>query len=367
MRLKELASVLGLSATQVSRALAGYPDVSAVTRERVAAAAQAHSYVPNRAGRMLVSGRSDFVGMLLPLQTDEIIDAYLGEFIVGLADGLTRRGRDLFLAAVPKGQDDLTVLRHLVDSQRADAVVIYRVTEDDPRARFLIDRRIPFVAHGRMRTPAGRYAWFDTDDTAAFARVTRQLIALGHRRFAVFGPKEPFSYARFRRDGVSSALAEAGLALAPEAEIAAPVADREAVARAADQLLQLDPRPTAVFGLKDQFALAVLGTAHRTGLRVPKDLSVIGFGDVPVAAYADPPLSTFAQKARAGAETVAEMVIDGLEHGIETVEPRLVDPEFIARASHGPAPSPRRRKPRAPRDNAPGEASGIITSRERRP
>jgi len=342
--LKHLASDLGLSITTVSRALAGYSDVSAETRRRVVIAAEASNYVPNRAGRMLVSGRSDFVGMLLPVSGDEIIDSYLSEFLVGLSNGLTRRGRDLFLAAVPRDEDDLVVLRHLVNSQRADAIVLYRTYCDDPRARFLLERRVPFTSHGRTLTQDMNYAWFDTDGHAAFDLATRLLLDLGHTDFAFFGPTQAYAYAHFRRRGLEDALRAHGLGLRPDRIVNAPAGDRDAIAAAAEALLDLSPRPTAILGAKDQFALALLTAAARRGISVPDQLSVIGFDDLPVAAYAAPPLSTFAQRMVESAEIVADMIVDRLEGGPRAVAPRLIEPQFIARASHGPAPGRPRRK-----------------------
>ena len=223
--LKHLASELGLSITTVSRALAGYSDVSAETRARVVTVARANEYVPNRAGRMLVSGRSDFIGMLLPVRGDEIIDSYLSEFLVGLTTGLSRRGRDLFLAAVAPGEDDLTVLRHMVDSQRADGIVLYRTFCDDPRARFLADRRVPFTSHGRTLTLDASYAWVDTDGEGAFALAARQLIDLGHTEFAFFGPTQPYAYAYFRQRGLETTLRDCGLRLCPDRIVTAPAGD----------------------------------------------------------------------------------------------------------------------------------------------
>jgi LacI family transcriptional regulator, galactose operon repressor len=352
--LKHLASDLGLSITTVSRALAGYSDVSAETRRRVMMAAEASNYVPNSAARMLVSGRSDFIGMLLPVRGDEIIDSYLSEFIVGLSNGLTRRGRDLFLAAVPRDEDDLVVLRHLVDSRRADAIVLYRTFVDDPRARFLLERRVPFISHGRTLTQDMNYAWIDTDGHTAFATATRLLLDLGHTEFAFFGPTQPYAYAHFRQRGVEDALHERGLPLDPTRILTAPTGDRNAMAEAADRLLDRSPRPTAVLGAKDKFALAILEAAARRGIAVPDQLSVIGFDDLPVAAYAAPALSTFAQRMTESAEIVADMIADRLELGPQAVAPRLIESEFIARASHGPAPDPRRTTPRRPTQNRKG-------------
>jgi len=337
-RLKELAQGLGLSITTVSRALGGYPDVSHKTRERVIQAAQALRYVPSRAGRMLVSGRSDFIGMMLPIRGD-IVDAFLGVFMTGLADRLSERGRDLILATVAPGHDHLTVLRNLIDGQRVDALVINRLIQDDPRVPFLLKRRFPFVAHGRVLKAAKPYPWVDTNGEKAMADAADMLMDLGHTHFAVIGPAEPYSYSYFRRRGLARALERRGLALRSEAIVEAPQGDKPATLQAAERLFDLEPRPTAIVGLTDILACAVLEVARHRGIRVPDQLSVVGYDDVPIAAYADPPLSTFNQRGRESARIVADMVVECLERGMQAVSPRLLEAEFVSRRSHGPAPT----------------------------
>ena len=211
----------------------------------------------------------------------------------GLSNGLMRRGRDLVLTTVPPGQDDLTMLRHLIDSQRVDGIVMHRVTQDDPCVRFLLERDIPFVTLGRMLAPHAPHPWFDMDAETAFCSATQTLLDLGHRDFAVFGPSEPYSYAAIRRLGVERALAGAGLTLPPHRVIKAPVPDPNAIAMAAEKLLSAPNRPTAVLAILDKYALAIVEAAHRLNLSVPDDLSVIGFGDIPQAEFSNPPLSTF--------------------------------------------------------------------------
>jgi LacI family transcriptional regulator len=122
--LKELAEHLDVSITTVSRALADHPKIALKTRQRVAAAAREHGYVPNVAARQLASGRSGFAGLVLPVRGPNFVDSYIGEFVTGLGEGLVERGMDLFLATAPAGQSELSVLRHVVDSGRADGVVL---------------------------------------------------------------------------------------------------------------------------------------------------------------------------------------------------------------------------------------------------
>jgi LacI family transcriptional regulator len=342
-RLKELAAELGLSITTVSRALAGYSDVAAATRARVAAAAERLGYVPSRVGRMLVSGRTDFVGMVLPVRDGRMIDPFVGAFVTGLSEGLAGHGRDLFIGTVPGNRPELDVIKHIVESARADALVLFRTEIDDARVGYLIDRRFPFISHGRALAETRSYLWFDTDGEAAFGEAVRLLVGLGHRDFALLTVAEPYSFAALRRRGAEAALAAAGLAMPPAAIISVPMLDRDAVLAASRTILGLSPRPSAVLCVTDTLALAVLETAESLGVSVPDEVSVIGFDDVPVSAYSRPPLSTFDQRARQSANAVADMIVAALGNGAEAVEPRLVQPAFVSRGSHGPAPTSRRR------------------------
>src|SRR3954451_19773162 len=113
LTLRELASRLDLSIATVSRALAGDRAIAAGTRERVAEAADRYGYVPNIAARQLVSGRSGFVGFVMPVRGPNFIDSYLGEFITGLGEGLVGRGIDMFIATAQPGRSELSVLRHV--------------------------------------------------------------------------------------------------------------------------------------------------------------------------------------------------------------------------------------------------------------
>ncbi len=336
--LKQLASELGVSITTVSRALAGYGDVSAETRARVELIARKRGYVPSRIGRMLVSGRTDFIGMVLPVRGGHLIDAFLGQFVVGLSEGFALQGRDLFLAPATGTESELDVLRHIVDGDRADAIILNRLEFDDARTHFLIERGFPFVTHGRLLTDSGPFAWFDTDGEAAFAEAARLLLSLGHRRFGLITIAEPFTFAHLRRRGLEQALGEAGLTLPPAAVFKVPMFDHEAALVAADRLLAQENAPTAILGITDAQALAVLEMCRNRSIAVPDRLSVIGFDNVPVAAYASPPLTTFDQNARESAAVMASMITELLDNPEAMVSPRLMMPEFVMRGSHGPVP-----------------------------
>lgn len=340
-RLKELSSELGLSITTVSRALAGYSDVSAATRERVRESAERHGYIPSRAGRMLVSGSSGFVGLVVPLRDSQFIDAFLGEFIVGLSQALTESGRDLAITTAAKDRREIDVMRHVVNGQQADGVVVNRTLIDDDRVSYLIDQHVPFVVHGRVPGETRPHIWFDTDGAAAFDQAVRMLIDLGHRQFGLMTFSEPLAFTHFRRQGMIAALDDNGLTLPDDAIASVARFDEDEIGRAAERLLTLQSRPTAILCATDALAIKLIEVAAELSIDVPGDMSVIGFDNLPVSAYATPGITTFDQRIQDSAINVANMLITLIDEGIGAVQPRLVKADFIARGSHGPVPSAR--------------------------
>ncbi|MGP9820049.1 LacI family DNA-binding transcriptional regulator [Salinarimonas sp. NSM] len=338
-RLKELSRELGLSITTVSRALAGYSDVSATTRERVREAATRSGYVPNRAGRALKSGQTGFVGLVVPVRDAQFIDAFLGEFVMGLGEALAEAGRDLALTTATRRQEEMDVLAHVVNAGQVDGMVVSRATCEDLRVGYLIERGVPFVLHGRVLGETRPHAWLDTDGAAAFGEAARRLLALGHRRFGLLTYSDPMTFAHYRRTGLETALAEAGLALPTEAIAAAPRGDPEALRAAAGRLLALAGRPTAILCATDTLAITLMEEAARRSIAIPHDLSVVGFDNLPVSSYASPGLTTFDARIQECGVAVARMLLAVIETGPAAVEPKLVAADFIPRASHGPAPA----------------------------
>ncbi|MGI9499254.1 MAG: LacI family DNA-binding transcriptional regulator [Geminicoccaceae bacterium] len=336
-RLKDLSEALGLSVTTVSRALGGHDDVSLATQERVRDKAREIGYVPSRAGRMLVSGATRSICLVVPAHDPTFIDPFLGAFVTGLGEGLSRHDLDLFIATVSRGQRELDVIRNIISTGRADAVVITRTERDDPRVRFLIDQGFPFVSHGRVKGERRAYAWYDSDGEQAFERATTSLIELGHHCFAYLGIEEPFSFVDYRRSGMEKALAKVDLALPSSHRIAARRGDRNDVLVACHSVLDLEPRPTAVLAVVDELALCLLDVAAERGVAIPDELSVIGFDNLPVSAYAKPPLSTFDHEPGVSAVHVATMLANQIDTPDGLKEAHLAPARFIPRGSHGPA------------------------------
>lgn len=334
--LKTLAAELGLSITTVSRALTGYSDVAAATRARVIAAAEAADYVPNSAAKMLVTGRSGFVGFLLPLRDTQTFDPFLGEYIAGLSAGLAQRGRDLFMATVASTQSELTVLQHIVESGRADAMVLTRIAEHDERVDYLVKRGFPFVAHGRTLNHDA-YSWIDTDGEQAFSELFAWLYDLGHRSIGLLSIAEPMTFRRYREDGLRSAIDQCGDDSVTLTTQQVPRFDNQTWRAAIQAMLTKADRPTAIVALTDELALSVLELAAELGIDVPGSLTVTGYDNIPTARYSTPSLTTFDQSIRTTAQQMGGLLVDVLDSA-DGIQQKLVSPTLIKRESHGPAP-----------------------------
>ncbi len=337
--LKQLADQLNLSVTTVSRALGGYDDVAEATRKRVLDAASKANYVPNTAAKMLVTGRSGFVGLTLPLRDAQLFDPFLGAFVMGISEGLHSRGTDLFMATASSDETELEVLMRVVESGKADGVVLNRIAESDDRVEYLLSRNFPFVTHGRTLQTTHAYHWIDTDGGQAFKEAFDLLYGLGHRRFAMLSISEPLSFRYFRETGLEQAIVACGDDTVQLSTHYVPRYDKAQLTQSITALLASNNRPTAVLALTDEFALAVLQQAASMGIRVPEELSVIGFDNIPAAAFAPPGLTTFDQHIQKSAEQLAGLLLRTIEGNEEAVSGQLVKPTLIERGSHGKAPN----------------------------
>lgn len=331
----ELARSLGLSTYTVSRALNGHSDVADDTRKRVVAAAAEVGYMPNALGRTLRRGRADAVGFLLTPSPTALVDSYFLPLLTGIDAVLAPAGYAVLVAGAAPDEQEIDALRRLVEGRRVDAVILTRVRVGDPRAAYLRRQGFPFVMLGRdgdrPETP-----FVDADHRATGRAATAWLAARGHRRIALINTPQQVNASRQRLLGWQEALAAAGLAADPAWHRCGDYT-AEAGRRQAAAVLALSPRPTAILCGNDEMAFGAVEAARAAGLSVGGDVSIIGCDDIPIAALANPPLTTFRTSLRPFGERLAEQLL-ALLRG-ETPSSHLVVPELVERGSAGPAPA----------------------------
>jgi LacI family transcriptional regulator len=336
MNLKELAAQLGLSKATVSRALAGHSDISAQTRERVRKAAEETGYIPAATALKLRSGKSGAFGMVLPHGGPAPFAPFHTELIGGMAERVAEAGLDLIVTAPPPQGDEVTALRRLVEGRRVDGIVLTRLRRDDERLDYLMERRFPFATFGRTAI-SDRHPWLDVDGHTAMLVATRRLIGLGHRRIAHIAAPAIFVSAAHRRTGYHKALLEAGL---PIDENLGWVADMngEFTVDPIFALLNAHPGVTAVLCDTDAMAMSALKAVRRLGKQPGRDISVVGYGDMPFASQTEPALTTSGFRTRAAGRRLIEMLMGHLAGEPAQSLQELWQPHLLVRQSDGPAP-----------------------------
>jgi LacI family transcriptional regulator len=331
--IRELARTLDLSITTVSRALAGYSDVSTATRDRVRAAADSMGYRPNASARNLKLGKANAIGLVMPA-VGPGGDPFLSELIASVGAALAAHDLDLVVTSAPDDDAVLGAIRRVADGRKVDGMILPRTRWHDPRVDLLVELNIPFVCHGRT-SRAAEHAWLDIDGEAAFSEATQRLVALGHRRLALVNAPGVFTYARHREAGFRAAMNAAGLA--PVAVVAAARARFAEGEAAAGALLDAPSRPSALLCATDQLAIGALAAIRKRGLKAGADVSVIGYDDIAISTHTDPPLTTMRQSIADEGQELVRLMLDAIGGKPAGELQTLWRATLVARASDGPA------------------------------
>ncbi len=292
MNLKELSKLLGLSQTTVSRALNGYPEVNAQTRERVLRAVKETGYRPNKAAQRLATGKAGSIGLVMPTAPGHESDIHFGEFLSGIGD--TARRHDHHLVMMPSDPDDeVGALRRLAVSGNVDALMIAYMRPNDPRLDMLRSLSLPYIVHGRSLHAVEDYPYVDIDNEAAFYDAARLLLQLGHRRIGLVTPGTELNLGYVFADAYRAALSANGLAYDPGLLVRSEQTSEEGGYHAADALLALDQRPTAMLLVNEIMAIGVYRRLHEAGLTPGRDMAVIGLRHSPQARFLSPALTCF--------------------------------------------------------------------------
>lgn len=338
--LKDIGTELGLSVATVSRALNGFPEVNARTRDRVQQVADRLGYRPNRIAQRLVTGRSGMVGMIVKIRPDMSSEMTFFEILTGLTAALAARDTDLVLA-VDQADDPVVPYQRMLERGILDGFILNAPVPDDPRVAWLQARGIPFVMHGQSDA-AVDYPFYGIDNRAVMADSVGLLAALGHRRIAFLNGEVRLAFAADRLAGFRAAMAGERLAV-PEAFIASDQpGESYGYARALAMLSRrLGPRPTAVICASTVIAAGVMQAARDLGLEVPRDLSVMAHDDALPQLRAinfTPALTVTRAPMRDACVPLANHLVDHIDGVAAARLQTLVRAEVIVRQSTGPVP-----------------------------
>jgi LacI family transcriptional regulator len=327
--IRDVAARAGVSHQTVSRVINDSPRVTEATRDRVLTAIRDLAFVPSPMARGLLSNQTRSIGVV----ADDISDHFFARMVAGAEAEARRRGYYLMIGSVEPDDDEGGYLRLMLE-RRVEALILARPSAplgaDDLRAAR--GAGIPLVAVGTSAL-AG-VPLVDVDNRRGGFEATQHLLEHGHRRIATIVGPPAWPSAAARLDGYRLALGEAGVEDDPELVEHAAGWDLESGVAAATRLLDRDADFTALFAHSDLIALGAMRRLREAGVHVPDDVSVVGFDDLPVAAYVEPALTTVHQPMREVGALAAGLVLDRLAGGPPPApEPHMLRAALVTRDS----------------------------------
>lgn len=306
--IKDVADLAGVSIATVSRAIRGMHHVSAQTRRRILEAAEKLDYPIPLSPNKRIYGRTNSVGVVAPY----VSRWYFAQVINGVESALRESGLDLLLYNFSQMKGRERLFQHQLLKGRVDALIVISLPPTEEEFESMLSLGIPIALVGMHHENCSSVA---IDDVAAARTATQHLVNLGHRELALIsgGPKDPFDFSvpQDRRKGFIQVLAENGLAWDPSREVFGEFT-MQGAERAIDELLARPKPPTAVFALSDEMAIGAMRAIRRHGLRVPEDISLIGFDGHEMSEFFD--LTTIEQPVMRMGEMAAWSIMEKLKN-----------------------------------------------------
>jgi LacI family transcriptional regulator len=287
--IKDIARAAGVSHPTVSRALNNHPAISETTRRQIVELAHEMGYLPNATARGLKTNRTRALGAIL----QQIDDPFWSEVVDGVESVLHSEGYSLLIASTHNEKKrENEVLQAMVE-RGVDGVLLMSPHFREEQCRFLDSYNLPMVMVNNEGVGESQYVILN-DDEYGIGLVTKHLIDLGHTRIAYLGKRHSAS-SRSRLAGFRAEMQSARLPLDKKYFYHTTGGNPSAGREGAEYLFSLDEPPTGIVCYNDFMAVGVYNFLHENGLRIPEDISVTGFDDIPIASYLYPPLTTFHQ------------------------------------------------------------------------
>lgn len=323
----DIAERAGVSYSTVSRTLSGFEFVKESTREKVLIAVQELGYVPNQQARSLAGGRSNLIGVLVPTLTND----YIAQIVHGIDDELTKSDFNIILYTTNRHRGKEAIYVATIMNGAADALLLVAPTISDPYLEALREQSFPYVLIDQADQAEQSMAVNTTNQKGAY-EATQYLIKLGHRRIGFLAGLPQLNSATERLIGYQMALSDYGIRFLP-AYIAQGNFTFNDGYKGVHQILALPEPPTAIFAANDISALGAMEAIREMDLRIPEDISLVGFDDIPQAALTYPKLTTIRQPLHQMGNEAAKLLLKHLEHPSSETRRILLDTELVIRDS----------------------------------
>lgn len=329
LTLEDIARMSGVSRSTVSRVINGGPNVNKQTRAKVQTIIQNINYHPNLAARGLAAGYSKVIGLVIPTGVIAIFtDPYFPLVIQGVSSACNARGYSVMLW-LAEPEYERGSINQILNNGLIGGMLVSSMLVDDPLIECLYESKRPFITIGRHPTN-DRINYVDVDNRVGAYQGVSHILRTGRRRVGVInGPSNTIA-SQDRYQGYLDAMRERGVPIIPELVAEGEFSDTTGYL-AMKGLLPHNPE--AVFAASDAMAFAAMRAIHEAGLRIPEDIAMVGFDDIPAAANSNPPLTTVRQPIQRTGSIAAEVLVDMIEHP-DPLPRRIVLPtELIIRSS----------------------------------
>ena len=332
---KDVAEAAGVSRTTVSFVLNNTEGmrISEETRQKVLEAAETLNYYPDATARSMVKGKTFILGFVVRQEPDKAYaDLLLSEVMRGISEVAGEHGYHLLFKPVPP-EDEKNSLTTLFLERQVDGLIVSGPLSNDQEIVDLFNANAPIILQGRIDYP--NIPSVDINNRKAAEKAVNHLISLGHERIAIItNASLRYSSAKDRLAGYRKALEEAGLTYEEDLVF---FGDRtpDSGFHAMKKVLNSSIRPTAIFIASDTVALGSLNTLYQEFIRVPEDMAIMGFDDIPLSKHLAPPLSTIHIPAHELGWNAANLLIKWLDQNEIPEKDCLLDTEIVIRESCG--------------------------------
>jgi LacI family transcriptional regulator len=333
MNLEQIAKLSGVSRSTVSRVINNDPNVSVVTREKVMQVVKRVNYTPNATARGLAAGRTHVLGLVIPMGVSALFtDPYFPILIQGVSSACNAREYSVMLW-LAEPEYERRMIRQIMYSGLVDGVIVSSMLLNDSLVQALSDGDLPFMLVGRHPTDT-HASYVDADNIGGAREAVTHLLRLRRTQVATITGPQNMTAGVDRLTGYLAALRDRGLVSDPSL-IAEGDFTEAGGYRGMQQLLAC--RPDAIFAASDIMAIGAMRALREASLRVPEDVAVVGFDDLPQSIHSDPPLTTVRQPIYRLGSTTVDTLLDLIEYPDSSPRRIVLPTELVVRASCGSA------------------------------
>jgi LacI family transcriptional regulator len=327
--LKDIAKIAGISESSVSRALAGDRRISEGTRRRVQELAEQLSYRPNAVARSLAQNRTQTLGIILCT----LGNSFYGEIVRGIEDTAMASAFTVILCASNFSTEKERMQLRVLEEKRVDGILITPTTTRLEHVAAVHQHGIKCVLMDTDDDGGSGLSCVGLDHTKGVEEAVTHLIDQGHRRIGFIGGLLTFPTAAAAHRGYRNALQQARIPYMPSMVKVCPDFGVESAYRSTKELLSQSPSPTAIFSFADTMAVGLFRAAHEAHLRIPEDIAVVGYDNIPSSEFLAPSLTTVDQGEYQLGKTACQLLISEIEQRSQLHQTIMLRPRLIVRQS----------------------------------